>query len=100
VAVDLRKNSATFLHWHAEILSEDNQRSLLIPEGFAHGFQTLSADCELLYLHTAAYAQTAESALNALDPIVAIEWPLEISELSQRDASHPLLTRDFEGITV
>jgi dTDP-4-dehydrorhamnose 3,5-epimerase len=52
VAVDLRAGSPTFLQWHGEILSAGNQRSLLIPEGFAHGFQTLSADCEMLYLHT------------------------------------------------
>jgi dTDP-4-dehydrorhamnose 3,5-epimerase len=53
IAVDLRKDSLTFLHWHAEILSESNRRSLLIPEGFAHGFQTLTNDCEMLYLHSA-----------------------------------------------
>ncbi len=52
VAVDIRKGSPTFLHWHGEILSAANQRSLLIPEGFAHGFQTLTENCELLYLHS------------------------------------------------
>ena len=48
VAVDLRANSPTFLHWHAEILSADNHRSLAIPQGFAHGFQTLTDNCEML----------------------------------------------------
>jgi dTDP-4-dehydrorhamnose 3,5-epimerase len=56
VAVDIRSGSATCLRWHGELLSAENNRSMLIPEGFAHGFQTLSDDCELLYLHTAAYA--------------------------------------------
>ena len=64
VAVDLRNGSPTFLHWHAEILSADNHRTLVIPEGFAHGFQTLSDDCEMLYFHTAAYNPEAEGGLN------------------------------------
>lgn len=98
VAVDLRKNSPTFLKWHGEVLSTTNQRSLLIPEGFAHGFQALADDCELIYLHTAAYRQAAEGALNATDPRLAIAWPMEITELSGRDRSHPMLAADFEGI--
>lgn len=100
VAVDLRKNSPTFLHWHGEVLSESNQRSLLIPEGFAHGFQTLTEDCELIYLHTAAYVKEAEAALNAIDFRVGIKWPLEITELSERDSSHALIKNDFEGIVL
>ena len=100
IAVDLRKNSPTFLQWYGEVLSEDNQRSLVIPEGFAHGFQTLTTDCELVYLHTATYVQGAEAAVNALDPMIAIDWPLPISERSVRDEEHPLLTSTFEGMTV
>jgi dTDP-4-dehydrorhamnose 3,5-epimerase len=98
VAVDLRAGSPTFLHWHAEVLSADNARGLLIPEGFAHGFQALSPDSELIYLHTAVYRPSAESAVNALDPRLAITWPLEISELSDRDRGHPMLNSDFEGL--
>jgi dTDP-4-dehydrorhamnose 3,5-epimerase len=97
VAVDLRKNSPTFLQWHGVQLSAENQRSLLIPEGFAHGFQTLTDDCELIYLHTAAYQPAAEGALNAEDPRLAIAWPLEITEMSERDRTHPLLAAGFEG---
>lgn len=100
VAVDLRRKSPTFLQWHAEILSEVNYRSLLIPEGFAHGFQTLSEDCELLYLHTAAYAPEAEGAVNAMDPRLAIAWPLPVREMSDRDRSHPPIQASFQGITV
>jgi dTDP-4-dehydrorhamnose 3,5-epimerase len=98
VAVDLRRGSPTFLRWHAEVLSPANQRSLLIPEGFAHGFQALTDDCELLYLHTAAYVPAAESALQAEDPSLAIEWPLPITDMSERDRQHPMLDATFTGI--
>ncbi len=98
VAVDLRSGSPTFLQWHGEILSAANQRSLIIPEGFAHAFQSLSEGCELIYLSTAPYSQTAEDALNVTDAKLAIAWPLPISDLSERDARHPFLTDDFTGI--
>jgi dTDP-4-dehydrorhamnose 3,5-epimerase len=98
VAVDLRKGSRTFLGWHGQELSATNLRSLLIPEGFAHGFQALTDDCELLYLHTAAYQSMAEGALNATDPRLAIEWPMEILEMSERDRCHPMLAIEFDGI--
>lgn len=98
IAVDIRKGSPTFMHWHGEILSAQNQRSLLIPEGFAHGFQTLTEDCELIYLHTALYAKEAEGALNVADPRLNIHWPLAITELSDRDRLHPIITLEFEGI--
>lgn len=100
VAVDLRAGSPTFLRWHAEELSAANCRALLLPEGFAHGFQTLTDDCELLYLHSAPYAAAAESGLNASDPALAVAWPLAIAELSGRDAGHPLLGKDFTGLTL
>lgn len=99
VAVDLRKESPTFLGWHAEILSAANRKSLLIPEGFAHGFQTLTEDCELIYLHTTSYEPEAEGSLNVLDQRISVVWPLEISELSERDRTHPMLAADFKGIT-
>lgn len=98
VAVDVRAGSPTFLHWHAEILSAANHKTLVIPEGFAHGFQTLANGCELLYFHTAAYQARAEAALNALDPRLAIQWPLPITEQSERDRAHPLIEPDFQGI--
>lgn len=98
VAVDLRQGSPTFLRWHAESLSGDNHRSLLIPEGFAHGFQALCDDCEMLYFHTAAHAPEAEGGVHPTDPCLAIPWPLPITELSPRDASHPFLTDAFKGV--
>jgi dTDP-4-dehydrorhamnose 3,5-epimerase len=99
VAVDLRRNSPTFRQWHAEHLSADNGRSLLIPKGFAHGFQTLTDDCELIYLHTARYAPDAEGGLDPLDPMLAIEWPLTVTDLSARDRAHPPLSSNFDGNT-
>lgn len=100
VAVDLRCGSPTFLQWHGEILSASNRRSLLIPEGYAHGFQTLTEDCELIYLHTAAYHPEAEGALNMTDPRLNVAWPLPITELSERDRCHPFIGSDFQGIVL
>ena len=100
VAVDLRCGSPTFLHWHGVLLSAQNRQSLLIPEGFAHGFQALTGDCELIYLHTAAYHPEAEGALNAGDPRLGIAWPLAITEISERDRNHKLIEHDFQGIAL
>lgn len=100
VAVDLRRGSPTFLQWHGEILSATNRKSLLIPEGFAHGFQALTGDCELIYLHTAAYHPGSEGALNVSDPKVNIVWPLPVNDLSERDRNHPFIESEFEGIVL
>jgi dTDP-4-dehydrorhamnose 3,5-epimerase len=100
VAVDLRRDSPTFLQWHAEILSATNRKSLLIPEGYAHGFQALTEDCELLYLHTAPYRPEAEGALNIADPKLKITWPLTVDDLSERDSMHPFISHGFEGIAL
>lgn len=100
VAVDLRHGSPTFLQWHAEILSDANHKTLLIPEGFAHGFQTLKEDCQLLYFHTAAYQPGAEGGLNSQDPRLDIRWPEPVLELSSRDAGHPFVTEDFAGVVI
>ena len=97
VAVDLRAGSPTFLEWYGEVLSADNQRSLLIPEGFAHGFQTLSADCEMLYLHTQKFDPASSSGINPLDPKLAISWPLAVTEMSESDKHRPMLD-NFEGL--
>lgn len=98
VAVDLRQGSPTYLKWYAERLSANNHKTLAIPEGFAHGFQTLTDDCELLYLHTAAYQKDAEDGLDALDAALAIDWPLPITDRSARDQGHAPLTADFAGL--
>lgn len=98
VAVDLRRGSATFLHWHAERLEAGDGRSLLLPPGFAHGFQALSDEAELLYLHSADYSPEHEGALSVSDPCLAIAWPLPIRNLSARDAAHPQLDQSFQGV--
>ena len=100
VAIDLRRGSKTFLQWHGEILSANNARSLLVPEGFAHGFQALTKDCELIYLHSTPYHKPSESALNVNDPQFSIRWPLPIAELSDRDSSHPFIDANFEGLKI
>ncbi len=98
VNVDLRAGSPTFLQWHAEELSESNSHALIISEGFAHGFQTLTDDCELIYFHNAAYVAENEGALNAIDPRLRIRWPQPITEQSVRDKTHPMLSEDFRGL--
>lgn len=98
VAVDLRAGSPTFLRWHAVELTPESGCMLVIPEGCAHGFQALAPDSELLYLHTAHYTPEAEGGVRYNDPALAIEWPLPVADLSQRDRAHPLITRDFSGI--
>jgi dTDP-4-dehydrorhamnose 3,5-epimerase len=100
VAVDLRASSPTFLRWHAEELAQDDAQMLVIPEGFAHGFQVLEPESELLYLHTAFYHPPSEGGLRYDDPRLAIAWPLPPQDLSPRDLSHPLLGADFSGIAL
>ena len=100
VAVDIRKGSPTFLHWHSEILSAANQKGLLIPEGFAHGFQTLIEDCELIYLHTVPFYEHSEGAINIADPKIGIIWPIPITDISGRDLHHPFITDKFKGVEV
>ena len=98
VAVDLRAGSPTYLAWHAELLSADNHRALLIPEGFAHGFQTQTPNAEMLYCHSSFYAPAFEAGLNPLDPRLAVTWPLLVQGLSPRDAGHMMIDAKFEGV--
>ncbi|MDN2566904.1 dTDP-4-dehydrorhamnose 3,5-epimerase family protein [Aquibium sp. A9E412] len=91
VAVDVRPDSPTYLAWHGERLSADNMRSLLIPPGFAHGFQTLTEDCTLVYLHDRPHAPASEAGLNPLDPRLAVDWPLPVARLSERDRGFAML---------
>jgi dTDP-4-dehydrorhamnose 3,5-epimerase len=100
VAVDLRPRSATFMNWHGEVLSAANATSLLVPQGFAHGFQALSDDVELIYLHSRPYVASAEGGLNVRDPTLAIKWPLPISDISARDAARGFSSADFAGIPI
>jgi len=100
VAVDLRADSATFLNWHATQLSPSNGSMMVIPEGFAHGFQCLEENSELLYLHTAFYNHEAERRINYGDPILNIQWPIPVTDLSLKDAQCGFLKHDYEGMTL
>lgn len=100
VAIDLRKNSPTLLQWHGEVLSAENKKMIYIPEGFAHGFQTLENNSELLYLHTEFYSPKYEGGIRYNDPRINIKWPLEISYISNRDNEFNLLDNNFLGISV
>lgn len=100
VAIDIRHGSPTFLQWHGVELSAENFKSLYVPEGFAHGFQDLTDDCEILYLVTAPYASEHEGALHPEDPSVAVHWPLAISQLSDKDSAIPFITNDFAGVAL
>lgn len=98
--MDLRAGSPTFLQWFGRELSAANHWAMLIPPGFAHGFQALVDDCEMLYLHSAPYAPASEGGLDALDPRLAIAWPLPVAERSTRDAQHPSLAPAFTGLAL
>lgn len=100
VAVDLRKGSQTYLKWYAEELTPANARMMAIPEGFAHGFQVLEPESELLYLHTAFYVPEFEGGLRCNDPELDISWPLPVTDVSARDQSHPLIGQAFVGLNV
>ena len=98
VIVDVRKGSETFLQWFGTELSVANKRMLYIPEGFAHGFQCLTDNCELIYLHTEFYTPNAEGGMRYNDPAIVINWPLPVTTISPRDAGHPYLDENFKGI--
>ena len=89
VLVDLRQKSPTFGQWTSLELSADNRTMAYVPPGFAHGFQTLAPDTELLYFHTQVYSPAHEGGLRFDDPALNIRWPLPVCDLSPRDAAHP-----------
>ncbi len=100
VAVDLRSGSEDLLGWHGLRLSADENLAVLIPQGFAHGFQTIEPHSELLYLHSSHYDAVAEAGVRYDDPSIGINWPLNITEVSDRDNAHALLEPGFSGIAV
>lgn len=92
VIIDLRKNSPTFLKFFEVVLSADNKKMIYIPEGFAHGFQTLEDNTELIYHHTEYYHPESESGLRFDDPMLLIKFPLSVCCLSERDKHFPFLS--------
>jgi len=91
VIVDVRTYSPTYLRWFGAELTDANGLMMYVPEGFAHGYQALTADATAYYLVSAAYAAHAEGGVRHNDPRVAIKWPLPITSVSQKDGSWPLL---------
>ena len=98
VTVDIRMGSSTFLKWHAEVLSSRNRRGLLIPAGFAHGFQSLTNNVELIYCHFAPYRIDAEGGISPFDTNLRIPWPLEVTEISDRDYNLRPIDSSFAGL--
>lgn len=91
--VDLRPDSPTFKRWIGVELTAENRRALYVPEGFAHGYQTLAADSEVFYQVSEFYQPGSEAGLRWNDPAIGIEWPLEPTAMSAKDRAHP----DFGG---
>lgn len=93
VIIDLRPGSPSYLQWQGFELSAENGMQLYVPEGFAHGFQTLSDNCEVFYLISEFYTPDAASGLRHDDPRVAIDWPAPVIVMSEKDRAWP----DFTG---
>ncbi len=100
VIVDMRRNSPSFMKHLMVELTEDNFKMLYVPEGLAHGFQTLSDGVGINYQHSTYYQPAAELGVPYNDPLIGIEWPLEVTEISEKDQSHPPLGREFSGLSV
>jgi len=92
VCVDIRPNSPTYKKWVGAELTADNHAMLYIPEGCAHGFQTLEDDSEVFYMVSAAYNKEAEGGVLFSDPSIGIQWPLPVSDMSEKDAALPTLS--------
>ena len=100
IIIDLRKKSKTFLKYHSEIIREDDNKTILIPKGFAHGFLTLVNNCKLLYFHTANYSPKHERGINFKDPRLKLKLKLRPKYISDRDKNFPLIDNDFKGIQI
>jgi len=100
IVVDIRRASPTFLQTFSVELSEENKKMIYIPKGFAHGFQTMEDDTQLLYLHSNLYTPNNEDALNIEDPLLNINLPLDIIEISKKDKEHKFIDDSFKGIDV
>ena len=91
VVVDIHEESATYLRWTGVELSDINGVMIFVPEGFAHGYQTLSDGANVLYLVSEFYTPDVEGGLRCNDPKLGIKWPLAVSDISEKDGRWPLL---------
>ncbi|HXM50326.1 MAG TPA: dTDP-4-dehydrorhamnose 3,5-epimerase [Pyrinomonadaceae bacterium] len=99
VIVDLRPESPTFRQWIKVELSANNRLMLYVPESFAHGFQTLEDDTEVAYQISEYYHPESARGVRWDDPVFGIDWPLEISVISERDRSHPFIDAAKKGLS-
>jgi dTDP-4-dehydrorhamnose 3,5-epimerase len=100
VMVDLRRGSPTFGRSHTLVLAAAEMNMVYVPRGFAHGFQTLEDNCQMLYLHTEFHHPAAESGIRYDSPLLAIAWPLAPVELSLRDRGLPPFDPASGGIAL
>jgi len=100
IAVDVRQGSPTFLQYYGVELSARNMNTILIPEGFAHGFQTLEDNTTLIYHHTQYYTPHADGGIRYDDPLLNINWKFPIVNVSMKDKSYPLIDKNFKGVSV
>jgi len=100
VVVDVRKNSKNFLSYKKFILNSDENKCLLIPKGFAHGFQTLNDKCEIIYGHSEIYKSSKELSINPFDPRIGIKWPIAVFTVSSKDKQTKFIYNDFKGIVI
>lgn len=98
VIIDIREGSPTFLKYFSVELSPENFKMIYVPEGFAHGFQTLENNTQLIYHHTAYYNPQAERSIRYNDPAMGIKWPLKPADISEKDKNHKLIDKTFKGI--
>tara|TARA_B100000780_G_C21119467_1_gene453317 strand:+ start:1044 stop:1583 length:540 start_codon:yes stop_codon:yes gene_type:complete len=100
VVLDLRKNSKNFLKYKVFILDSSTDNLLIIPKGFAHGFQSLTNNCEIIYCHSETYNPKEELSINPLDPNISINWPLKKPIISSKDLNSQYIYDDFKGIVI
>ena len=93
VIVDLRQDSPTYLQWFGAELSQENGLMMYVPQGFAHGYQALTAGATAHYMVSAYYAPDAEGGLRYDDPALNINWPIPVTDVSPKDARWPLVDR-------
>jgi len=99
VIVDIRKKSKNFLKWYGKILDSKSNNSNFVPYGFAHGYQTLTSECEMIYFHTDFYKKNKSKVISCFDPSINIKWPIKKSTIiSKKDKKTRLINNEFKGI--
>jgi len=98
VIVDIRKNSKNFLKWYGTTLDSQSNFSNFVPYGFAHGYQTLTDECEIIYFHTDYYYKQSSKIISCFDPKIGVQWPLKTRLISIKDKEKTFINNSFEGI--